>query len=210
MRAPEASIACTVLASSASVSGRNGGLAANAMRSSGCAREQALAQPLEHLGAAAVETDRQAALLGAAAHQPHQRRPVHAAGLAEAEPAQRPDQRYTIRSHQIGGVHAALEVGRVEGLHHHVDGRHAHHAAGARLGELEDAVRRDAGPQSVDPHAEDPARARRPPATGRARADRACAAVRALAGPIRRASSVDPRLGCGAACEPAYRHGERP
>jgi hypothetical protein len=37
MRTPEASIACRVLAASASVSGRKGGLAANAMRSSGCA-----------------------------------------------------------------------------------------------------------------------------------------------------------------------------
>ena len=201
MRAPEASIACTVLASSASVSGRNGGLAANAMRSSGCRAASRSLQLFQHLGAPSVEADRQAALLRPAAHQPHQRRAVHAAGLAQPEAAQHPDQRYTVGSHQVGGVHAALEFGRVEGLHHHVDGRHADHGR-RRPPPPAPGSRPPRGWCEVRPPAcRGSGATRRARARRRARAGRACAAVRALAGRVRRGSNLNPTADGGAACE---------
>ena len=89
------------------------------------------------VGAAAVEADRHAAPRGLLAHERHQRRAVHARGIARAERAQRPHERHSVGGDELGVVHERAERRVVPGLHHHVDVGDAGHAA-ARLGHRED------------------------------------------------------------------------
>ena len=158
-------------------------------REAGAARREALGERRHHGRGAAVEADRHAAPRGLLAHERHQRRAVHARGVARAERAQRPHERHAVGGDELGVVHERAERRVVPGLHHHVDVGDAGHAA-ARLGHREDRLGRLEVVGDVDAHAEQPPRA----APGRARSALGLAA-RAASG---RAAACSVRIGAAA------------